>query len=60
MLFTGGLGEAVCSAVAEEKDTVVRKLAVSGVPRSGKAAELMEMFAINANAVCKAVRDLVE
>ena len=31
----GGLGEAVLSAVAEERDIVVRKLAVTEIPRSG-------------------------
>ena len=60
MYLTGGLGDAVCSAVAGERDITVRKLAVGGVPRSGKAGELMEMFGINANAVVKAVKEIIK
>jgi len=55
----GGLGEAVMSAVAEEKNVTVRKLAVRGVPRSGKCAELLSMFGIDAPAVVKAVKDIL-
>jgi transketolase len=45
-VLTGGLGEAVCSAVCECKDITVKKLAVQEIPRSGKAAELI-LFTIS-------------
>lgn len=47
------------SAVAEEKNMTVRKLAVRAVPRSGKCAELLAMFAIDAAAIMKAVKDVL-
>jgi len=55
----GGVGEAVMSAVAEEKNTIVRKLAVRSVPRSGKCAELLSMFGIDSVAIIKAVKDVI-
>lgn len=55
----GGLGEAVMSVVADEKNMTVRKLAVRGIPRSGKCAELLAMFCIDAAAIVKAVKDVL-
>ena len=60
MPVSGGLGEAVLSAVSEERDIVVRKLAVTGVPRSGNPAELLEMFGISANCIAKAVKEVMK
>jgi transketolase len=56
----GGLGDAVLGALAE-KDvrTRVRKLAVSGMPGSGKPAELMHAAGIDADAIAQAVRSVV-
>ncbi|XP_066988048.1 transketolase-like protein 2 isoform X1 [Macrobrachium rosenbergii] len=54
----GGIGEAVKSAVAMERDIVVKHLAVPRVPRSGKCDELLEMFGISAKAVADAVREV--
>ena len=54
-LFAGGLGEAVCGAVASEPGIVVKRLAVSRVPRSGKPTELLERFGIDANSIVSAV-----
>jgi transketolase len=53
----GGLGEAVAAVVA---GTVpVRLLGVSGIPRSGKPAELMAAHGIDAAAIVKAARALL-
>ncbi|KAG2455210.1 TKTL2 protein, partial [Polypterus senegalus] len=52
----GGLGEAVCSAVAEEPGIIVQQLAVKRVPQSGKPAELLEMFGISAKNIIAAVK----
>lgn len=54
--WPGGLGEAVLSAVGQEPDIVVTRLAVSGVPRSGKPQELLDIFGISAKHIAKAVR----
>ncbi|TSL97242.1 Transketolase [Bagarius yarrelli] len=52
--YEGGLGEAVCSAVVNEHDFTVRRLAVSHVPRSGKPRELLKMFNIDCDAIVQA------
>jgi transketolase len=56
----GGLGEAVLSALAgqEERPPVV-KLAVQGLPHSGKPAELLAAAGIDAAAIEDAARRLV-
>ena len=56
----GGLGDAVLSALAEQGSTArVKKLAVTGMPRSGKPAELMKAAGIDADAIAAAVRELI-
>ncbi|KAK0145987.1 Transketolase [Merluccius polli] len=52
----GGLGEAVLSAVGAEPGVVVTRMAVSGVPRSGKPQELLDLFKISAKHIAQAVR----
>ncbi|XP_077185824.1 transketolase-like protein 1 isoform X1 [Paroedura picta] len=52
----GGIGEAVAAAVSEEPGLLVQSLAVSGVPRSGKPAELLDMFGISAKKIVAAVK----
>lgn len=51
----GGLGDAVSEAVSDD-GIVVERLAVREVPRSGKAAELLERFGISAAHIVSAVR----
>ncbi|XP_004478778.2 transketolase-like protein 2 [Dasypus novemcinctus] len=52
----GGMGEAVCAAVSREPGIFVHQLAVSGVPRSGKPSELLDMFGISARHIILAVK----
>jgi len=52
----GGLGEAVSSAVSMEGGIRIKRLAVTGLPRSGPSAALMEMFGISATHVVNAVK----
>ena len=59
MHYLGGLGEAVCGALSEELNTRVRRLAVTGIPRSGPGSVLMDMFGISANHIVKAVKELI-
>jgi transketolase len=56
----GGLGDAVLAALADSEEQVrVVKLAVGEMPRSGKPAELMAAYGIDADAIVGAVRQLV-
>lgn len=54
----GGLGEAVVSALVEAGAPPARfhKLAVNGMPHSGKSEELLEAFGISARHIVEAVR----
>ena len=54
----GGLGDAVLDAVAT-KGVYVHKLAVTGMPRSGKPEELLEYHGISANAIVQKVKELM-
>ncbi|CAD6996508.1 transketolase-like protein 2 [Ceratitis capitata] len=51
----GGLGEAVLSALAEQRDFVVKHLYVPTVPRSGPPTVLIDLFGISARHVVNAV-----
>jgi transketolase len=56
----GGLGEAVLSALAErDAHAQVTRLAVTEMPRSGRAAELLAAYGIDADAIADAARQLV-
>jgi transketolase len=56
----GGLGEAVLAALADhDGHAQVRRLAVTEMPRSGKGAELLAAYGIDADAIAEAVRQLV-
>ncbi|KAH8315622.1 transketolase [Drosophila kikkawai] len=50
----GGLGEAVLSALADQRNFVVKHLYVPTVPRSGPAAVLLDMFGISSRSIYKA------
>lgn len=52
----GGLGEAVMSALAEERGVCVKKLAVRQIPKSGPPNDLLEKYGINSTAIVKAVK----
>ena len=53
----GGLGDAVAGELSSA-GVKVHKLAVNGLPRSGKAEELMAAFGIDAAAIVKKVKSL--
>ena len=54
----GGLNDAVMDAVAPSGVTV-HKLAVNGLPRSGKADELLEAHGISAGTIVRKVREIL-
>lgn len=56
----GGLGEAVQSAVALERNIIVKKLAVPNVPRSGPPTVLLESYGISAHNIVTAVQEIVK
>jgi transketolase len=57
----GGIGEAVAAALADAGLTVsITRLAVSGIPTSGKPDELLAAAGINADAIADAVRGLLK
>ena len=53
----GGLGDAVAGELSVD-GIKVHKLAVNGLPRSGKAEELLAFFGIDAAAIAKKVKSL--
>ena len=55
----GGIGDAVLAALAEVEGVRVHKLAVTGMPGSGKPAELLHEFGIDSDAIVAAAQDLV-
>lgn len=56
----GGLGEAVQSAVALERNIIVKKLAVPEVPRSGPSSVLLDNYGISARNIVAAVQEIVK
>lgn len=56
----GGIGEAVLSAVADQRNVVVKHLGVEKVPRSGPPAVLIDMFGISARCIVAAVNDILK
>lgn len=57
-VISGGIGETVCAAVAEETGITVRMLAVPRIPRSGPGDALLDLYGISAKAIVKAVKGL--
>ncbi|XP_049885840.1 transketolase-like protein 2 [Pectinophora gossypiella] len=56
----GGLGEAVLSAVALERDIIVKHIYVKEVPRSGPPAALLDKYGISAPHVVAAAKALLK
>ncbi|CAF1081625.1 unnamed protein product [Adineta ricciae] len=55
----GGLGEAVMAALADQADIKIIHLAVQEVARSGKSAELLSKYGIDAEHIVNAVEKLL-
>ncbi|KAK5639248.1 hypothetical protein RI129_011740 [Pyrocoelia pectoralis] len=54
----GGLGEAVLSAVAEERDIIVKKLAIPTIPHSGPPSALLEYYGISTKHIVAAAQEI--
>ena len=50
----------MASALSEERDVSVHRMAVTSVPRSGKPMELLDMFGISAQSIVKAVKLMIK
>lgn len=57
--FSGGIGEAVCAAVAETGSIRVNRIAVPRVPQSGPPNALLDMFGISASCIAKGVKAML-
>lgn len=55
----GGIGEAVCQAVSDQKDIRVRSLFVLDVPHSGPSDVLLEKYGISAKCIVDAVHQFI-
>lgn len=58
-MYLGGIGEAVCSAVAELGEFKVHRMAVPRVPQSGPPTALLEMYGISASCIVKKVKEML-
>ncbi|XP_053688847.1 transketolase-like protein 2 [Sabethes cyaneus] len=54
----GGLGEAVLSAVADQRNILVEHLGIEKIPRSGPPSILIDMFGISARCIVAAVNKI--
>jgi transketolase len=57
--YEGGLGEAVMAALADQGNIKVAHLAIPEVARSGKPAELLSKYGIDAESIANAVEKFV-
>lgn len=56
----GGIGEAVLSAVAEERDIFVKVMAVPKVPRSGPPTALLDFYGISSKHIANTVQEVIK
>lgn len=56
----GGIGEAVLSAVALERDIIVKLVAVPKVPRSGPPNALLDYYGLSAKHIVNYVQELIK
>lgn len=56
----GGIGEAILSVVAEEKGIYVKLVAIRMIPRSGKTADLLDYYGINAAHIVEYVKEIIQ
>ncbi|CAH0561995.1 unnamed protein product [Brassicogethes aeneus] len=58
--FEGGLGEAVLSATAMERNIIVKHIAVPRVPRSGPPAALLDRYGLSADHIVTAAQEILK
>ena len=58
--YEGGIGEAVTAAVSEERDIIVKHIAVPRVPRSGTPTALLDYYGLNSKHIVNYVQDTLK
>lgn len=59
-MYAGGVGEAVLSAVALERDIVVKHIYVREVPRSGPPTALLDKYGLSAPHIVDAAKAILK
>lgn len=57
--YEGGLGEAVLSATALERDIIVKHIAVPTLPRSGPPKALLALYGLSAKHIVEAAQEIL-
>lgn len=60
LMNAGGVGEAVLSALALERDIVVKHIYVREVPRSGPPAALLDKYGLSAPHIVAAAKAVLK
>lgn len=58
--YEGGLGEAVLSATAMEKNVIVKHIAVPTLPRSGPPTALLDLYGLTAKHIINATHEVLK
>ncbi|CAG9855127.1 unnamed protein product [Phyllotreta striolata] len=58
--YEGGLGEAVLSAVALERNIIVKHIAVPTIPRSGPPNALLDKYGLSAKHIVEAIQEILK
>ncbi|XP_967219.2 transketolase-like protein 2 isoform X1 [Tribolium castaneum] len=58
--YEGGIGEAVLSAVAQERNIAVKHVAVPKVPRSGSPTALLDYYGLNSKHIVNYVQEAMK
>ncbi|XP_018564959.1 transketolase-like protein 2 [Anoplophora glabripennis] len=58
--YEGGLGEAVLSAAAMERNIIIKHIAIPKIPHSGPAAKLMDLYGISAKHIIAEAQEILK
>lgn len=58
--YEGGIGEAVLSAVAEERNIYVKHIAIPRVPRSGAPNEVLDYYGLTAKHIVGYIQNVLK
>jgi transketolase len=58
--YEGGIGEAVCAAVSQERNIIVKHIAVPRVPRSGTPTALLDYYGLNSKHIVNYVQEILK
>ncbi|XP_060530759.1 transketolase-like protein 2 [Cylas formicarius] len=58
--YEGGIGEAVLSAIAEERNIYLKHVAIPRVPRSGTTAQLLDYYGLSAKSIVNYILEVIK